>query len=55
MKSAFAKTCGLATADSLRRVACQPKLARLQASEGWTTEMFVEVIYNELAAKKVKK
>jgi hypothetical protein len=23
----------------------------MQASEGWTTDMFVEVIYNELAAK----
>jgi hypothetical protein len=36
-------------------VACQPKLARMQASEGWTTDMFVEVIYNELAAKKGKR
>jgi len=51
MKSAFARRCVLATADSLRRVACQPELARMQASEGWTTDMFVEVIYNELAAK----
>jgi hypothetical protein len=24
-------------------------------SEGWTTDMFVEVIYNELAAQKGKK
>jgi len=27
----------------------------MQASEGWTTDMFVEVIYNELAAKKGKR
>ena len=55
MKSAFARICVLATADSLRQVACQPKLTPMQASEGWTTDMFVEVIYNELAAKKGKK
>ena len=55
MKSAFAEICVSATADSLRRVACQPKLARKHPSEGWTTDMFVEVIYNELAAKKGKK
>ena len=52
MRSAFADTCVSATADSLRCVACRPKLARKHASEGWTTEMFVETIYNELAAKK---
>jgi len=27
----------------------------MEASEGWTTDMFVEVIYNELASQKGKK
>ena len=52
MRSAFAGICTSATADSLRRMACQPKLAGQCGSEGWTTDMFVEVVYNELAAKK---
>ena len=55
MRSAFAGTCHSATADSLRHLACQPTLAGMQASEGWTTDMFVEVIYNELASQKGKK
>ena len=55
MMSAFADTRVPATADSLRPLACQPKLARKHASEGWTTDMFVEVIYDELAAQKGKK
>ena len=52
MRSAFACPTHSATADSLCAMACQPKLAGKHASEGWTTDMFVEVIYNELAAKK---
>jgi hypothetical protein len=55
MRSAFADIRTSATADSLRQMACQPKLAGEQASEGWTTDMFVEVVYHELAAKKGKK
>ena len=54
MKSAFAHVSQSATADSLRQMACQPKLDSKPTSEGWTTDMFVEVIYNELAAKKGK-
>jgi hypothetical protein len=54
MRSAFAGTGTSATAESLRQVACQPKLTGLHASAGWTTEMFVEVVYNELTAKKGK-
>ena len=55
MRSTFAVDRCSATVDSLRHVACQPKLARKHASEGWTTDMFVETTYNELAAKKGKK
>ena len=55
MKSAFARPFHSATADSLRQMACQPKLTGMHASEGWTTDMFVEVIYNELASQKGKK
>jgi hypothetical protein len=29
-------------------VACQPKLAGLLESEGWTTDMFVEAAYQSL-------
>jgi hypothetical protein len=46
--SAFAATRPSATADSLRRLACQPKLAGLLASEGWTTNNFIEAIYRTL-------
>ena len=46
--SAFAATLPAATADSLRRLACQPKLADLLASEGWTTNDFIEAIYRSL-------
>ncbi|HVQ15128.1 MAG TPA: hypothetical protein VMS40_16110 [Vicinamibacterales bacterium] len=47
MRSTFAAGRRSATADSLRSVACQPKLA-VFASEGWTTEKFVEAVYNDL-------
>jgi hypothetical protein len=33
-------------------LACQPKLAGLLASEGWTTDMFVEAVFNDLRQKK---
>jgi hypothetical protein len=40
-------------ADSLRQhVACQPKLSAQKESEGWTTTMFIEQIYRDLAKKK---
>jgi hypothetical protein len=55
MRSSFAGTYASATEDSLRLQACQPKLAGRHASEGWTTDMFVETIYNELASRKGKK
>jgi hypothetical protein len=52
MRSAFARAFHSAAADSLRQMACQPKLSGLRASEGWTTEMFVEAIYNALSASR---
>jgi hypothetical protein len=53
MTSAFAGTCASATADSLP--SGLPAEARRQAaSGGWTTDMFVEVIYNELTASRKK-
>ena len=52
MKSAFAGTCVSASVDSLRQLARQPKLAGKLASEGWTTDMFVETVFNELSKKK---
>jgi len=30
------------------RMACQPKLAGVLASEGWTTDMFVDAVYQSL-------
>ena len=50
MRSAFADLGSSATADSLRRAACRPKLAGLLASEGWTTDMFVDAVYQSLKA-----
>jgi hypothetical protein len=52
MRSAFAAMWTSATADSLRLMACQPKLAGLLASEGWTTDIFVEAVYNGLSREK---
>jgi hypothetical protein len=34
------------------RMACQPKLAGQLASEGWTTDMFIEAVYRSLQEKK---
>jgi hypothetical protein len=45
MRSAFALRL---RRDSLRAWLAEPKLARVPASEGWTTDMFVEAIYNSL-------
>ena len=52
MRSAFAAAWPSATADSLRRVACQPKLAGPPASEGWTTNQFIEAIYTSHPREK---
>ena len=52
MRSAFACPTHSATADSLCPMACQPKLAGKLASKGWTTDMFVETVFNELSKKK---
>jgi hypothetical protein len=52
MRSSFAGTYPSATEDSLRLLACQPTLAGKDASEGWTTDMFVETIFNELSRTK---
>ncbi len=29
-------------------MACRPKLAGMHASEGWTTDKFVEAVYDSL-------
>jgi hypothetical protein len=52
MRSSFAGTYPSATEDSLRLLACQPTLAGKHASEGWTTDMFVEAVYRDLTAKR---
>ena len=52
MRSAFLRSRALASVDSLRRVACQPKLAEPLASEGWTTDMFVDAVYQSLKGSK---
>jgi hypothetical protein len=43
MRSAFA--CGYGETAFAAWLA-EPKLARVSASEGWTTDMFIEAVYN---------
>ena len=52
MRSAFAARILVGYGGQPSRVACQPKLAGSLASEGWTTDMFLETIYREVSKRK---
>ena len=52
MRSAVAATFRFGYGGQPSRMACQPKLAGQPASEGWTTDMFIEAVYRSLLEKK---